>query len=260
MHYPRGRPEMKRIRGVLRQAATLVLRPGNNETRIIVVPAKAGIQFFPTQWRKGQLGPRPPTTELGGRPRGDDGVINLFRFHCVVTLAFVFAPALAMLNGCASAPEINPVADSSFVVREVGRSLYCKTTGIAPQVQLLNDAAAAWAWQEARGLSLSGPESLANTPHAIIEMGAKPTGGFGLAVSRAAELRDERVILSAIFFNPDGSGMVTQALTSPCVLVELPAGRYSEIEVRDVSGAVRATGTAAEPTPVPLTTDAPPSS
>ena len=259
MHYPPGRPDMKKIGWMLRRTATLVLRPGNNETRIIVVPAKslplartgAGIQFFPIQWRKGQLGPR---------LRGDDGVISLFRFHCVVTLASVFAPMLAMLSGCASAPGIDPAAGASFVVREVGRSLYCKTTSIAPQVQLLDDAAAAWAWQEARGLSLSGPESLANTPHAIIEMGAKPTGGFGLAVSRAAELRDERVILSAIFFNPDGSGMVTQALTSPCVLVELPAGRYSEIEVRDVSGAVRATGTAAEPTPVPLTTDSPPSS
>jgi hypothetical protein len=37
--------------------------------------------------------------------------------------------------------------------------------------------------------------------------------------------------------------MVTQALTSPCLLLKVPKARFERIEVKDQSGATRLSGT-----------------
>jgi hypothetical protein len=167
-------------------------------------------------------------------------------------------PALgaALLAGCGGLGLFEGSAD--IEVREVGRSLYCNAGGEAASVVLLGDPQAVLDWQAARGVTLAGSESLAQAPYALIDMGVRPTGGYGLAVARAAVLRGERVTLSATFVSPPPGSISTQALSSPCVLVQLPRGRYGEVEVLDQTGAVRATGGRPQPpAPVPAAPAAP---
>lgn len=141
-------------------------------------------------------------------------------------------------------------------VREVGRSLYCNTPGEQARVTLLPDLQSALDWQASRNIVLAPAESLAQVPYALVEMGARPTGGYGLAIARAAKLDGEQVLLSATFLSPSPGSIRTQALSSPCVLVALPRGRYDEIVVRDETGEVRARGGRAQ-APIPVEPPAP---
>ena len=136
-------------------------------------------------------------------------------------------------------------------VREIGRSLYCNTPGESATVQLLPDAQAVLDWQASRGVALAGSESVVQTPYAVVEMGARPTGGYGVAVARAAVLRGEALILKASFVSPAPGSLRTQALSSPCVLVQLPRGRYRSVEVQDQTGTVQARGGLGTATPAP---------
>jgi hypothetical protein len=147
----------------------------------------------------------------------------------------------AMLAGCAGAAAMFS-SEAPIQVREVARSLYCNSAGDEAQARLLPDAQAVLDWQAARGITLAGGESLAQAPYALVEMGQRPTGGYSLAVASAALLRGELVVLQATFFAPPAGSLRTQALTAPCVLVQLPAGRYQHVEVHDPAGAVRASG------------------
>jgi hypothetical protein len=134
-------------------------------------------------------------------------------------------------------------------VREVARSLYCNTGSEDARVTLLAGPQAVLDWQAGRNLALAGSESLPQAPYALVEMGLRPTGGYGLAVARAAVLRGETVVLSATFVSPAPGGIRTQALSSPCVLVQLPAGRYAFVEVRDQTGGIRTSSDRPEPPP-----------
>jgi len=155
-----------------------------------------------------------------------------------VTLSLL---ALA-LAGCCLAPAQPASSDVPIEVREVGRSPYCNTPGKDMRVALLPDAPSVVAWQDARGIVLAGSGGLAQAPHAVVEMGRRSTGGYGLTVARSATLRGERVVLQATFIAPAPGSMQTQALTTPCVLVQLPPGRYALVEVHDSAGGKRASG------------------
>jgi hypothetical protein len=146
------------------------------------------------------------------------------------------------LAGCAAAPAGTPIE-----VREAARSTYCNTPGDAVQVTLLPDAQAVRDWQAGRGVELAAADTLARAPYALVEMGLRPTGGYAVAVAPAATLRDGRVVLQATFSAPTPGSLRTQALSSPCVLVQLPPGRHAGVEVRDASGAVRAVNSVVPP-------------
>lgn len=146
----------------------------------------------------------------------------------------------AALGGCGFSPAKLFLSRADIEVREVGRSLYCNTPGDAARAVLLEGPQAVREWQAARGVTLGGAP-LAQAPYAIVEMGTRPTGGYGLAVSRAAELRGDLLVLQATFVSPAPGAIRTQAVSSPCALVQLPPGRYGAIEVYDQTGEVRAT-------------------
>lgn len=148
--------------------------------------------------------------------------------------ALLLAPALA---GCAAFATA-----TTLEVREAGRSPYCNTPGEAARAALLPDAAAVLEWQAARGITLVDGESLAAGPYALVEMGLRSTGGYEVTVSPDATLRGDEVVLQATFSVPAPGSLRTQALSSPCALVRLPAGRYATVDVRDRSGAHLARG------------------
>lgn len=160
----------------------------------------------------------------------------------------------ALLAACGMRAEKLFSSYTKVDVREVSRSLACNSANAEAAVTLLPDAQSVLDWQAARGVPLAGSESIAQSPYALVEMGQRPTGGYGLAVARSAVLRGELLILSATFVSPAPGSLRTQALSSPCVLVQLPRGRYRTVEVQDQGGAVQARGglvTEATPTETP---------
>ena len=148
----------------------------------------------------------------------------------------------AALAGCCFVQE----RAASIDVREVARSTYCNTPGEAARVRLLAGAQAVADWQASRGASLTGDGTLAPATYVIVEHGLRRTGGYGLVVAPAATLRGDVVVLRATLSGPPPGAMTTQALSSPCVLVQLPDGRYAGVEVRDAAGTVLATGSFTE--------------
>lgn len=165
-----------------------------------------------------------------------------------------------VLTGCGFRAEKLFASYSKIDVREVGRSLYCNSGSEEPQAQILPDLKAVQDWQRARGVTFPAAGSLVQSPYALIEMGQRPTGGYGLAVARSAVLRGELVILSATFLSPSAGSIRSQALTSPCALVQLPPGRYTSVELQDPSGTTRATGgigSAPPPSPKPQPPEVP---
>jgi hypothetical protein len=148
--------------------------------------------------------------------------------------ALLLAPALAACAAPASAPGLE--------VGEAGRSAYCNTPGEAARAALLPDAAAVLAWQAGRGIALLDAAAAGPGPYALVEMGLRSTGGYDVTVSPGATLRDGELVLQAAFSAPAPGSLRTQALSSPCVLLRLPPGRYATVEVRDRSGARLAHG------------------
>jgi hypothetical protein len=128
--------------------------------------------------------------------------------------------------------------ERAIAVESVGRSQHCGTDGSAARVTLFADAAAVLAWQASRNLQLLTERPL-DLPHAVIELGARSTGGHGLAVSHAAGRRGDVVFLRVTTFSP--AAAVSDAAgrpTAPCSLVRLPQGPWSGIEVYDQSGTI----------------------
>lgn len=163
---------------------------------------------------------------------------------------------VASLLGCAwlaacgvtvpvSRPSIRIVSEAE--VYEIRRASICNGSGSDAAVELLQDAAAVKAWQDARGIDLIGSKPLPAGPFAVVDHGTRTTGGYGLAVSRRGRLREGALKLTASFLSPKPDEIRPYALTSPCVLVKLPAGSYSSVEVVDPSGRRRAVTATAAP-------------
>lgn len=143
-----------------------------------------------------------------------------------------------LLAGCSSLPDW--VARARTVeVSELARSSQCATPGTEPQLNYLPDLAALRSWEQSRGIELAQglqPQG----PFVVVEMGERPSAGHGLAISRVAELRGDRLVLHATFVAPRAEDVAAQVLTTPCVLVSLPARGYARIELEDQDGRSRA--------------------
>ncbi|MBI9082122.1 MAG: protease complex subunit PrcB family protein [Desulfobacterales bacterium] len=73
-----------------------------------------------------------------------------------------------------------------------------------------------------------------------ISMGTQPTGGYELVlVDTHARIEKETAIIRVDWIEPAPDAMVTQMITSPCLLVRIPRGDYRRIEIQDQHGTVR---------------------
>lgn len=129
----------------------------------------------------------------------------------------------------------------------------CNTAGSDPQLSWLPDLDAVQAWQQAHGIDLIGHDPLPTGPFVLVENGARPSAGYGVAVSRRAGWDEGVVTLSATFLVPPADAMNAQMLTSPCVLVSLPPVQMRSVNLVDAGGHVRAqvSASAALPPPSP---------
>ncbi|KAF0190674.1 MAG: hypothetical protein FD165_2462 [Gammaproteobacteria bacterium] len=68
----------------------------------------------------------------------------------------------------------------------------------------------------------------------LVEMGRRPTGGYRLGlVENSLAVRDGIAQLSVDWQEPGDDDVVTQVVTSPCLLLALPHAGYHEIVVVD---------------------------
>ena len=75
----------------------------------------------------------------------------------------------------------------------------------------------------------------------LVTMGQRPTGGYRLALREPrAAIDNGTVELPITWQEPDEDAMVTQAITSPCLMVTLPRQDYDTISAVDQDGETRA--------------------
>lgn len=153
------------------------------------------------------------------------------------------AAALLLGAGCA---QLQAGAGAVEVV-ELRALPVCNSASGEATISGFADAEALQRWQAARGIDLIGAAPLPPGPFAVIEHGARNTGGYALAVARYASVADGVLSLRASFISPPGGAPRSAQLTSPCTLVKLPPGNYRTLELVDGSGRRRALVAAATP-------------
>ncbi|MGB1561442.1 MAG: protease complex subunit PrcB family protein [Sinimarinibacterium flocculans] len=145
---------------------------------------------------------------------------------------------LLLLTACAMRGWMG--GGDAIRVTEAGRAQLCSAEDENPRVRIFDSAAAVIDWQERTGIRLAEFKALERGRYALVEMGQRYTGGYGLAVSREARVVGDSLQLVATFFSPKPGSMRTQMITSPCVLVHLTEGNYVGVEVFDQDGQRRA--------------------
>jgi len=75
----------------------------------------------------------------------------------------------------------------------------------------------------------------------LIWMGRQPTGGYRIELaSDKVYVRDRTAIVTVRWIEPAKDTIVTQMITSPCLMIKLAKAGYSRIQVVDQKGLVRA--------------------
>lgn len=73
-----------------------------------------------------------------------------------------------------------------------------------------------------------------------INMGMKPTGGYRLALAEDVSVSEDSWVNIGVKWNiPEKGAMLTQALTSPCMLVAIPKQKYVGIRILDQAGKIK---------------------
>jgi hypothetical protein len=154
-----------------------------------------------------------------------------------------------LLLGCDLAAD-NQSSDSTLNVRLVDSAATCGGGAAAPRATWIADQDQ---FQDvyARMKSAVIPGNAAEAPAVdfsrealvLIEMGRKTTGGYFLELkSTKARVMNNSAQVELIWGVPAPDAMVTQVLTSPCILIALPKnGSYTRIQILDQNGRVRLT-------------------
>lgn len=121
-------------------------------------------------------------------------------------------------------------------VAEIANTQQCGAESGETTVQLFANADEVLAWQANSGVTLIGNQAMLPGRYALVQMGQRGTGGYGLVIAPEAELNDGIVRLYATFIDPPPDASLSQALSSPCALVRLPARDWRGIEVYGQNG------------------------
>jgi hypothetical protein len=74
----------------------------------------------------------------------------------------------------------------------------------------------------------------------ILAMGSRSTAGYGLSLAeKSAVVRDGVLTVWVDWGEPPPGALLAQVMTSPCLLVKVPAASFSRIRVVDQQGQVR---------------------
>ncbi len=140
--------------------------------------------------------------------------------------------AALLLSGCALFGT-----GERIKVAEVGRSEACAAPSAEMSVQLFSNADAVLAWQQGSGVELISHYSMLPGVFALIQLGQRSSGGWGLLIGPQGVASEGVVRLYATLFAPSEQDLVSSpAPTSPCVLVRLPNADWRRVEIYDQAG------------------------
>lgn len=152
------------------------------------------------------------------------------------------APVAALLvgsllvSGCATSDIVETRPDE-LLARQIIQSAHCGLSGPGlayvetPErlQQLLDLPAQNMAVQQLRQVDLEKEHLL------FVTLGEKPTGGYSISlVSATAETSSSPLRLAVSVRSPAPETMTTQVITSPCVVVAVPAHDWPEVQVSGI--------------------------
>lgn len=141
----------------------------------------------------------------------------------------VFAVALLGLSGLAGCTAMAGVsAGANQDVEPLMASQHC---GFAAPGLILTANQSHWRQlSSAAGTQLPPWPEQAGRRLLIANLGQKPTGGYGLDF-KSATLTDRTLLIEVAVRQPASDAMVTQALTTPCLVLELPDDGWDTLVV-----------------------------
>lgn len=145
-----------------------------------------------------------------------------------------FVAGLALLAGCASSHVTEDKRDAPLA-RQVTQSAHCGLTGpglayvqTAERLQQMLDLPTQnMAVQQLRQVDLAKEHLL------FVTLGERPTSGYSLSLS-SVQSTTSTLQLAVAMRSPAPGTMTAQVITSPCVVVAVPARDWSEIRVSGV--------------------------
>lgn len=152
-----------------------------------------------------------------------------------------------VLGACTAASKLKfweeaPSFDTGELkVAELRRALLCGTQSEAPVVHLFDSVEALKAWDSGDRLQLDRVELPTDRSFVLLEQGRRQTGGYTVELRKTGEVTETGVLqLQADWLEPAPDRMVTQIITSLCVLAAVAPQPYTRVEVRDSQDQLRA--------------------
>lgn len=153
----------------------------------------------------------------------------------------------ALLVTLAACADMN--GNKGLPVETLRAGSHCGTTREEPRLRLITDREQLQELRQAMRGHVVGDDDndrvtspdLDDNVAVLIEMGQRPTGGYGLELREPhAVLANGTVTVPINWREPAEDAVVTQALTSPCLLLTLPRREFETIKAVDQHGHTRA--------------------
>ena len=137
--------------------------------------------------------------------------------------------ALVALTACSTSPT--PAVRSEVATRQITATSQCGFD--EPGLVYMDSRQRLDEVTGTRGINLTAMNDHDfNREHLLlIGAGRKPTGGYGVALEEGW-LEGDLLELTVTLRSPAADQMVTQALTSPCAVVAVPAQGWHSVQVR----------------------------
>ena len=150
------------------------------------------------------------------------------------------------LSSCAVASKLKfwdkgyEFETGEFKVTELRRALLCGTPAEQSEVQLFDSVQALKDWDVNNKLQLDRITLPDDKSFVLLEQGRRQTGGYTVELRKTGTVNEAGVLqLKADWLEPGPDRIVTQIITSLCVLATVEAQPYTRVEVMDGSGELR---------------------
>lgn len=135
-------------------------------------------------------------------------------------------------------PDVEP---GRVNMLELRRALVCGTPTEAAVVRYFDSVEALTQWDSADTLQLGRLDLPTDKDFLLIEQGERKTGGYSLELNENADVDADGVLsLTGEWLEPGQDRMVTQIITSLCVLVAIKPAEYTKVVISDKNGTFRA--------------------
>jgi hypothetical protein len=174
-----------------------------------------------------------------------EGVAMMKAFITRLKSMLPFATAALCLCGCtAAAPANQGVA--KLPVETLWAANQSGYAAAQPQTLYVSDAerlnALARANPNRAATAMLGQRRVDWRREAVVwlYMGHKTSGGYGLRLASPEAIVSHGIAVITVHWRePSPGALVTQQLTSPCLVLKLPKGNYDKIEIKDEISRVR---------------------